>query len=96
MNTDDKVHVVFRIWNDGAGVLALFPGIAATYEGNYCSSYQHFGQHGSADYNHCISMTRPATEEEYAELRGELESLGYNLVVIRRTSQAIHAKRLAG
>jgi len=78
----EKTLVVFRYWykpKDNPGVIALFPEID---EGNYyCSSYQHVGQHGDADYQGVIAATRPASESEYRDLKQELESLGYNLLI---------------
>ena len=76
-------EVVFRTWRKGGTVLALFPGIDA---GNgMCQSYEHVGQHGGADYAHCIAQTRPATLAEYAELQAELCARGYDdLRVCRR------------
>ncbi len=76
----EKTIVVFRVFRQGGDVLALFP--AEPWSGNGdCSSYQHIGQHGAADYGHCISITRPATPSQYAPLKRELEQIGYNLEV---------------
>jgi hypothetical protein len=69
--------VVFRVWPNG-DVIALFPDEPADNEG-HCMSYEHFGQHGAADYRHVSSQTRPATTEEAAELKAELENIGYKL-----------------
>lgn len=76
--------VVFRVWRpkDGGSVLALFPGIQE--RDGLCSSYAHIGQHGAADYAACIRRSRPATTEEAADLRQELESLGYRLSIRQR------------
>lgn len=77
------IDVIFRKYKDNGFILALFP-----YEishSNYVVCYEHVGQHGSADYNHCISrLTTPATESEYKDLKKELESIGYNLNVVKR------------
>lgn len=74
--------VVFRKWKSGGTVIALFP---AEREGaGYCSSYEHVGQHGSADYSHVVSQTVKAIPGEYAALRAELESIGYLLEVRQR------------
>ena len=45
-------------------------------------SYSHAGQHGAChpDYIH---ECRPATPEEYADLKAELESIGYNLKIVQ-------------
>jgi hypothetical protein len=60
MEKDEHVtEVIFRKYKDhNQDILALFP-----YEiesGYSCLSYQHIGQHGMADYNHCLDITRPA------------------------------------
>lgn len=82
-----KTAVIFRMWpkKQGGECLALFP-----YDicGNHmCTSYQHTGQHSGADYDHCVSVTRPATSAEYAGLKAELETLGYDLRVIKRADR---------
>lgn len=74
-----KTPVVFRVWNkgDSSDTIALFPTEPAGMNGELCSSYEHVGQHGGADYEGVISQTRPATPDEYADLRKELESEPY-------------------
>ena len=79
-----KTKVVFRVWKGlhGNAVIALFP---EEDEGHgYCSSYEHVGQHGGADYSVVISRTRPASPAEYEALRQELESMGYDLEIRSR------------
>lgn len=73
--------VVFRKFKDGE-IMALFPYEIET--GRFVLSYQHIGQHSGADYNHFILGTEPATPEQYADLKKELENIGYNLRVIKR------------
>lgn len=87
----EQTVVVFRKFKHIDAVIALFPYIEEgfRYQPSYIHvlSYMHVGQHSSADYNHCIKTSRPATEDEYKELKKELESLGYNLKVrLKRTS----------
>lgn len=79
----EQTKVVFRKYKDGS-ILALFPSTG--YGLCLIESYMHIGQHGGADYNGCILDTKPATPAEYQELKTELESLGYNLKVIKRRS----------
>lgn len=85
----DGVRVLFRVWpaSQGGEVLALFPELPACPDGYHCQSYQHTGQHGAADPQHCIAATRPATLEEAAPLIRELESapFHYSLRIIART-----------
>lgn len=79
--TEPITKVVFRKFKEG-DILALFP---YEHEGRgTVSSYQHIGQHSSADYYHCIHATKPATPEEYAPLLAELTGIGYNLKVAKR------------
>ena len=87
----EKTKVVFRYWEKD--VIALFPEIPADNWGVFCQSYQHIGQHGGADYYGIIDKSRPALPEEYADLRDELEQIGYNLEVRRRTMPSIHEAR---
>lgn len=82
---DPAVVVVFRKWPDG-DVIALFPTLEFNAGMQQCTSYQHIGQHGPANYVHCIAGTTPATPAEYAALKRELESdpYHYKLIVRRR------------
>ena len=73
--------VIFRVWKDNQEVIALFPEVPADINGFLCSSYQHVGQHGAADYDLVISRTTPAKPDQYRELQKELETLGYCLEV---------------
>ena len=101
MSNTEITPVVFRVWIDkyssdrGFEVFALFPTIYADNTGNYCSSYQHIGQHSSADYHHCINQSRPAAPEEYADLKAELERIGYTLQVIQWATHQHHEQRQA-
>lgn len=79
-------EVIFRKWrsnNYANKIIALFPYAVETLAGSIMS-YEHIGQHGGADYNHCINMTVPAKAEEYKDLKEELEYIGYNLKVINK------------
>lgn len=83
MNTPIPVSVViFRTWKSTNSVIALFP--YDTFGNGTCTSYEHVGQHGGANYSGVMEATRPATPEEYADLKTELESIGYNLRVIEK------------
>ena len=73
--------VIFRKFR-GGDILALFPEIPDC--NNFCLSYQHVGQHGGADYSHCISITTPAKPSEYKELARELRRIGYLLDIRQR------------
>jgi hypothetical protein len=82
MEKDNYItEVVFRMWDKE--VLALFPYSMYNHTGSV-NSYAHVGQHSGANYEHCIKSTRPATEKEYKRLKIELESIGYDLKVVKR------------
>lgn len=82
----EETKVIFRKWKDTGDVLALFPRIPASVVHPYlCLSYQHLGQHAAASYPWVIRQTEPVTPEEYADLKAELERVGYeNLRVMQR------------
>lgn len=68
------VDVVFRTYSDGS-VIALFPSEA--WGNGLVSSFMHIGQHGGADYDGVVSVTRPSTPEESAPVQRELEAAPY-------------------
>ena len=78
-----KTHVMFRRDNDGT-IFALFPYNIASINEGYVTCYEHIGQHSGANYDLCINISVPAKENEYQELKSELESIGYNLNVVKR------------
>jgi hypothetical protein len=71
--------VIFRKWpaSEGHAIIALFPTEPGTNDPYTCSSYEHVGQHGSADPNGVIQRTTVAAPSEYADLKKELENIGY-------------------
>lgn len=86
MNKNEAItKVVFRKYKDG-DIVALFPYEKYDRAGLYCFCYAHIGQHSGVDYYGCIKPTVLATPEEYADLKRELESIGYNLQVIKKKS----------
>lgn len=82
----EETEVIFRKFKDDGSLIALFP-YEEWAEGS-CGSYMHVGQHGGADYNHCIKASKPAKLSEYKDLKEELQSLGYVLKVIKRKQYA--------
>ena len=78
------VNVVFRVYKTSSEVFAL---ILTGMKNNCCDSYQHVGQHSLANYRYCISISRPAEPEQYAELKAELERIGDAIRVRTRRSK---------
>lgn len=85
--------VIFRKYRNNGDILALFPEVPADCYGKYCQSYEHVGQHGAADYHHCIRITIAAKPAEFADLKTELESRGYCLQIMKRATQRDHNNR---
>lgn len=79
----NETLVIFRKWVGGE-IIALFPENDEGF--GECTSYEHIGQHAGAHYAGVVASTKPATPEEYADLKRELESYpyGYKLKVRRR------------
>jgi hypothetical protein len=77
-------EVIFRKFKDGE-VIALFPFYIETMDGSIMS-YMHIGQHGGASVN-LVNITTPAKPHEYADLKTELESIGYNLKIVKRINR---------
>lgn len=88
----DKTPVIFRKYRNSRGgeVVALFPAEAWSADGRTCPCYVHLGQHGEADPQAVVNMTRAATPAEYADLKAELEAepYRYRLHVIKRLHRA--------
>lgn len=60
-------------------VLAVFPEIEEKPKFVMC--YACLGQHSSAHIDY-VKGLKPATEEQYKELKNELETIGYNLEIL--------------
>lgn len=88
-----ETEVIFRVFKDGGDVIAMMPGIAGDMSPFTCASYQHIGQHGAADTAICRGNTRPASPDEYADLKRELEQIGYRVKVIKRMRREHLAQR---
>jgi hypothetical protein len=77
-----KTKVIFRKFSDGE-VIAIFP--EELYDGinlDLVMSYLHIGQHGAASKS-LANELEIALPEEYDDLYSELESIGYDLEVIK-------------
>ena len=89
-----KVTVIFRKDKDGAkDCFALFPELPTDIHGRFATAFQHVGQHCAADYHGCVANSKPAKPDEYAELHSELVGRGYDMIIRRRASPAMHDQR---
>ena len=80
----EVTKVIFKKVKSGdfkGEVDAFFPNHEAN-RGNI-SGYSHIGQHFEADLGYFWDLA-PAKPEEYASLKKELESIGYNLKVVKK------------
>lgn len=77
-------RVIFRRWptRHGGDVIAILLDVPENP--GYVTCYQHVGQHGAGVYWAVMSQTRPASAEEYAPLKQELEAIGYRLILRKR------------
>jgi hypothetical protein len=81
----DLTTVAFRTQTKGAlkgTVTAIFPYLP--YDSQYLTGYTRVGQHHACSREWVLSNSRPSTDIEYADLKAELENIGYNLRVINR------------
>jgi hypothetical protein len=69
-------------------LFAYFPEENYDNAGKFKTAYSHVGQHSSASPEYA-KESRPATPEEYADLKAELESIGYNLNVLNSADNTI-------
>ena len=79
MNT--AIDVTFRIFK--GELIAFFPHTIENFLG-HVMIYAHCGQHSAADYKSLVKHSRLALPNEYENLKKELESIGYNLNIIKR------------
>lgn len=93
-NIEPVTHVVFRKWRGNSqDIVAIFPYQLGTYDPSTCGSYEHIGQHGSANPGHVIARTTPAKPHEYESLAIELTNLGYRLKIVSRIPKDAFAVR---
>lgn len=90
-----KTIIIFRTFRSkkygDPDVIALFPYDVDSRDGSVCS-YQHVGQHSAADYHHIIRNSRLAKPTEYADLKTEMESMGYNLQIQKKMNYDLYLK----
>lgn len=85
---DEQVDMAFVIMysDPNREVVAIMPGLAGTVGQVYsCTCYVHMGQHSAADIEVIGSTYENATPDEYAELKLELERIGYFIYVIPKS-----------
>lgn len=83
--------VIFRKFPNGE-IIALFPYEPVTADCWNCGSYMHIGQHGAASQN-LVNDTKLATTAEYANLKKELEDIGYALDTIKKFPRDAYSRR---
>jgi hypothetical protein len=86
---EPKENVIFLIHKDDNDVFAYFPNMDESHGGcKRVTAYCHIGQHTFASPEYA-KQSRLATEEQYKDLKKELEEVvGYNLRVLK-TKRAI-------
>lgn len=88
---NDKDRVIFKLTPGDRQVIAFLPDyqeiafLPDYQEYTQIMCYMHMGQHGTASLEFYWECT-PARPDQYAALKAELESIGYNLDVKRRLS----------
>ena len=88
MQKDKQItEVQFRIFK--GEIVAIFP--YDIYLAAFVTSYARIGQHSACSWD-INNFSKPATPEQYKDLKTELENIGYNLKVIKRRN---HSKYLA-
>lgn len=73
-----KTRVKFLIELSSGGVFAYFPDMNEGYNSRGC--YAHVGQHSACHVDYADACC-VAKADQYSDLKEELESMGYNLVV---------------
>lgn len=85
MTTDeDTTRVIFRDWGgaNAGDIVAILIDVPANPGRVVC--FEHVGQHGEGTWAALIGNTKPATPEQYAALKRELESPPYEYKLIVR------------
>lgn len=90
----DTTIVVFRKFKDTGEIIALFPEVPATNRPEHLMSYMHVGQHGTAHHGVVPDSTHPVHDPaDYADLKRELESIGYTLDIRKKFPSGSYATR---
>ena len=84
VETTDMAFLVDRIGEIGE-VVAVMPSCAATVgRPNHATCYVRDGQHGACDIVAMVNYYDQASPAQYADLKAELEGLGYAVNVISK------------
>ena len=86
----ETTKVVFKILDDE--VLAIFPYNLYSeelYGNNMVDSYMHVGQHAGCHID-ALHELPDATEDQYKDLKAELEQIGYMFEIKNRTIKFTH------
>ena len=83
--------VLFRADKKDGEVTAVFPTLVASTHDESMMCYAHVGQHSGCSRQWVRRNTRPATFEEYRDLKAELEGApyGYRLMVRKIISKKL-------
>lgn len=90
-------RIILRKWKAtiGQGIVALFPEIAIDQHGTLCQSYEHIGQHGVADVDNVMQLSRPASLDDAKDLLDELRMRGYiRPRIVQRESRTMRETRV--
>jgi hypothetical protein len=94
---DDNVTKVVFLVNErdpkDPDLFAYFP--EEIHNGEFRTAYSHIGQHSSAHPDYA-KESRQASPEEYADLKAELEGIGYNLEVLNGMQESTSASSAGG
>jgi len=88
-SVEPLTDVMFRVDPTNDELIAVFPGLNDSYESpQHVVFYVHVGQHGDASLRGLIRTTRPVRDPaRYADLKAELERIGYRLRVVERATR---------
>jgi hypothetical protein len=76
-------------------LFAYFPEENYDQTGKFKMAYSHIGQHSAANPQYAAD-SREATPEEYADLKAELEGVGYNLEILNGINESTTASSAGG
>lgn len=82
---EDKTKIIFRKDKEDGDIIAVFA--EDIQSNNMIGCYAHMGQHSTMSLDYYNKGTTPATPEEYADLKRELESIGYNVEVVNKLNE---------